>query len=144
MKRIEIIENSVGKVQMQNMRLDKEIAELQTNIDDKRSTSQYLLHETELIARNERYYQSLDISTVISWLFEYIFSYLSDVQNGNHIGAIEIGETNPAKAHRIEWIERNIGPYEATNIPNTWCINKTSYELILLGLFHYRLMENGP
>lgn len=73
MKRIEIIENSVEKVRMQNMRLDKEIAELQTNIDDKRSTSQYLLHETELIARNERYYQSPDISSVISFTFRVQF-----------------------------------------------------------------------
>lgn len=58
MKRIEIIETSIGTVQKQNMHLDKEMAELQSSIDAKRSTNQYLLHEKELIARNERYYSS--------------------------------------------------------------------------------------
>lgn len=36
------------------MCLDAEIATLQTNIDEKRFAEDYLTHEKELIARNER------------------------------------------------------------------------------------------
>lgn len=39
----------------QNMYLDHQIETMRMDIDEKRFTKNYLIHEKELIARNERY-----------------------------------------------------------------------------------------
>lgn len=54
MKRIETTESCIRKEKKQNMCLDEEITSLQTNIDEKRFTNDYSIHEKELFARNER------------------------------------------------------------------------------------------
>lgn len=54
LKRIKQLDGLIDRERKQNNELDHQIAALKVNIDDMQFSKDYLIHEKDIIARNER------------------------------------------------------------------------------------------
>lgn len=54
MRKIDLIESAIARERKQNHLLDCRIAAFKVDIDEKQFTKDYLIHDKDLIARNER------------------------------------------------------------------------------------------
>lgn len=62
MRKIDLIEAAIAREQKHNNLLDCKIAALKVDIDNRQFTKDYLIHDKDLITRNERYGISISLS----------------------------------------------------------------------------------